>query len=93
MTKADRQALRKRLDRVKTTLDAGTGIRLYTGEQLWQACARAVRRERKRVLSFCHDCGGEVVAEPVLCEACVARRNGEGMDTDDMRTIEQWRRT
>lgn len=49
--------------------------------------------EVKRALHFCHDCGCEVVSGPVLCEGCLSIRNSEGMDTEDSRTIDEWRKT
>lgn len=42
---------------------------------------------------FCHDCLGEVISEPVLCEDCVTRRGEEGMSRDDWRTLEDWMKT
>ena len=48
---------------------------------------------REEALNFCHDCGCEVASGPVLCEGCVSVRNSEGMDTEDSRTIDEWRKT
>ena len=95
MTNADREALRRR---AYDAMMREIGYATRDGQDLLERFAerevdRAVRRDRKKVLGFCHDCGGGVVASPVLCGDCLETRNAEGMDADDMRTIEKWRKT
>ena len=51
------------------------------------------RRKTKERSAFCHDCKGEVIYEPVLCEACARVRAEEGMSREDPRTIAAWRKS
>lgn len=87
MKRADREALRKRL------CARGWPVQDWELDHIVREIDRAVSRERERALGFCHDCGGEVARGPVLCTGCFRQRQDEGMDTDDMMTIQQWRRT
>lgn len=40
--------------------------------------------------SVCHDCECVLEVDPLLCESCHSRRNSEGMDLSDARTLEEW---
>ena len=93
MTKADREALRKRLvvGGFANALDQGAFDRLV--DHVASEVDRAVSRERAlKSGAWCHDCGGGIIAEPALCEDCFSRRREEGMDTDDMRKFATYRR-
>jgi len=97
MRKADREALRKRIERrMERLYPRGRDWSTWFGTDYIEMNVaveidRAVRRERERVLGFCHDCGGEVASSPVLCTGCFRQRQDEGMDTDDMSKLETWK--
>jgi len=60
-------------------------------------CAKHGPKPKRRGVAmpraFCHDCKGEVIYEPILCEDCASVRAEEGMSREDHRTIKQWRKT
>jgi hypothetical protein len=89
MNTADREALRKRLEREDWDASIDDVLMLIVRE-----VDQAVRQRARASEVWCHDCGVGLLNDgPVLCDGCVSMRAEEGMSRDDKRRISTWRRT
>lgn len=92
MTARDRAAMVRRLSRRFDYKTLGPELCWEIETAVVREVDRAVKAERKN-RNVCIDCKTVLIPiPPVLCEHCYSVRGDEGMDTDDPRTIQTWRR-